>query len=82
MLLRTNNSFDWDNVKIMDRECTFHKRFILEMIHIKEQKNGLNLNSNTELLDESYFNILNGLALKHNLFDFLDAFMYNDFLYH
>jgi len=38
----TNNSFDWDNVKIMDRECNFHKRFISEIIHInKEQKKWL-----------------------------------------
>jgi len=32
------------------------------MMHIKEQKAGLNLNSDTELLDESYFDILKELA--------------------
>jgi len=32
------------------------------MIHIKEQKASLNLNSDTELLDESYFDILEDLA--------------------
>jgi len=32
------------------------------MIHIKEQKASLNLNSNIELLDEFYFDILNELA--------------------
>jgi len=32
------------------------------MIHIREQKNGLNLKKNTKLLEESYFNILNKLA--------------------
>jgi len=31
------------------------------MIHIKEQKVSLNLNSDTELLDDSYFDILNEL---------------------
>jgi len=31
------------------------------MIHIKEQKVGLNLND-TELIDDSYFDILNKLA--------------------
>jgi len=36
-------------------------KLISKMIHIKKQKNGLNLNSDTELLDESYFDILNGL---------------------
>jgi len=32
------------------------------MIHIKEQKNGLNYMGDTELLDECYFDILNVLA--------------------
>jgi len=32
------------------------------MIHIKEQKNGLNLNKDTELVNESYFNILDKFA--------------------
>jgi len=32
------------------------------MIHIKEQKHGLNLNSDTELLDTSYSHILSELA--------------------
>jgi len=42
----------------MDRETKFHKRIVSEMIHIKEQKFGLNLNSDTELLDVSYTHIL------------------------
>jgi len=38
-------------------------RLISEMIHIKEQKNGLKLNKDTELLDcLSYVNILYKLA--------------------
>jgi len=44
----------------------YHKRLISEMIHIKEQKNdinlnNLNLNNDTELLD-AYFNILDKLS--------------------
>jgi len=31
------------------------------MIYIKEQKNGLNLMKNTELMDNSYFNILDDI---------------------
>jgi len=31
------------------------------MIHIKEQKNGLNYMSDTKLLDDCYFDILNVL---------------------
>jgi len=42
----------------MDFESRYFKRIIFEMIHIKEQKVSLNLNSDTELLDESYFDIL------------------------
>jgi len=38
------------------------KRLISEMIHIKEQKNGLNYMSDIELLDECYFDILNVFA--------------------
>jgi len=32
------------------------------MIYIKEQKISLNLNNDTKLLDETYFDILNELA--------------------
>jgi len=61
-ILKFNHSFDWDNVKILDCESKFYKRITSEMIHIKEQKVSLNLNSDTELLDESYFDILKELA--------------------
>jgi len=46
----------------VDREPNFYKKTISEMIHIKEQKPGLNLNSDIELLDVSYFDILNELV--------------------
>jgi len=45
---------------ITDREHNFYKRTIFEMIYIKEQNIGLN--SNTKLLNDSYFDILNELA--------------------
>jgi len=61
-IVKFNHSFDWDNVKILDRKSKFYKRITSEMMHIKEQKAGLNLNSDTELLDESYFDILKELA--------------------
>jgi len=57
-ITKYNHSFDWENTKIMDFESGYFKRIISEMIHIKEQKVSLNLNSDTELLDESYFDIL------------------------
>jgi len=63
-IIKYNHSFDWDNIKILDSESKFYKRITSEMIHIKEQKVGLNLNSDTELLDESYFDILNELSCR------------------
>jgi len=46
-IIKYNHSFDWDNTKIMDQESKYFKRIVSEMIHIKEQKAGLNLNSDT-----------------------------------
>jgi len=60
--IKFGHSFDWNGVKILDSESKFYKRIISEMIYIKEQKTSLNLNSDTELLDESYFDILKELA--------------------
>jgi len=42
-IIKYNHSFDWDNTRIMDRESNYFKRIVLEIIHIKEQKAGLNL---------------------------------------
>jgi len=61
-IIKFNHSIDWENTKILDRESKFYKRITSEMIHIKEQKVSLNLNSDTELLDGSYFDILNELT--------------------
>jgi len=35
-IIKMNHSFDWDNIKILDHEHNFHKKFISEIIHIKE----------------------------------------------
>ena len=56
-ITETNHDFDWEKF-ILDFEKNYRKRNISEMIHITEQKNGLNLMKDTELLDNSYFNIL------------------------
>jgi len=63
-ITKFNHSFNWDNAKILDIESKYFKRITSEMIHIKEQKAGLNLNSDTEMLDDSYFDILNELACR------------------
>jgi len=36
------HEFDWDNVKILDKEMNYNKRLISEMIFIKKQKHDLN----------------------------------------
>ncbi|KYN32565.1 hypothetical protein ALC56_13046 [Trachymyrmex septentrionalis] len=43
--------FDWDNVHILDKEQILYKRLLSEMIHIKKQKLGLNLQNDTFSLD-------------------------------
>ena len=59
-----SHSIDWNNAVILDTEPRYYKRLISEMIHIKEQKNGLNLQKDTDLLHESYFDLLDKLIYK------------------
>jgi len=54
-----NHEFDWDNPKILDREKYYYKRLVSEMINIKSQKNSLNMQTDTEHLQQSYIEILN-----------------------
>jgi len=56
--LKFNHEFEWDNIKIMDNEQSYQKRLISEMVHIKKQQNGLNKQSDTDLLPTSYLPIL------------------------
>jgi len=52
------HDFDWDNVEILDEEIYFNKRIISEMIYIKKQSYGLNLQHDTDSLDPIYFDII------------------------
>lgn len=52
---------DWENVKILEIENNYYKRMIREMIHIKEQTNGINCIKDIEMLDGSYSDILKEL---------------------
>jgi len=56
--LHENHGFDWERVEILDVERNFNKRIVPEMIHIKYQKNGINLQTDTESLDRAYFSCL------------------------
>jgi len=57
-----NHDFDWGNIKILDTKSNYNKRLISEMLHIKEQKKGINSQKDTEFLDESYYCILKDLS--------------------
>jgi len=54
----TGHDFTWNNVQILDEEPSYIKRHISEMLHIKQQKNGINLQDDTRLLDNSYLPII------------------------
>jgi len=41
--LKHSHEFDWNNKVILDEEIHFNKKLISEMIHIKKQFKGLNL---------------------------------------
>jgi len=48
--LQLNNMiFKWDEVKTLDVQTNYRKHLISEMVNIKRQKNGINLNTDTEL---------------------------------
>ena len=49
-----NNNFTSNKVEILDNERNYNKRLISEMINIKRQKNGINLNTDMELLSPCY----------------------------
>jgi len=61
-ILNFNHMFNWDDVGILDTESNYNKRLVSEMLHIKEQKNGINSQRDTEFLDESYFCLLKDLS--------------------
>jgi len=59
--INLSHEFDWKNVKVLNRERYLTKRLISEMLHIKHQKNSLNLHTDTECLDNGTVAILNKL---------------------
>jgi len=56
-----NHEFDWNCVEILDEEPILGKRLVSEMIHIKLQKNSINLENDTERLDHIYFPMIENL---------------------
>ena len=52
--INEGHEFDWDNVKILDRENNLNKRLTSEMLYIKKQVNSINKQNDTELLPQCY----------------------------
>jgi len=59
--LALNHEFNWSDTQILDREASWYKRSVSEMIHIKRQHHGINKQSDTELLPEIYFPLIRNL---------------------
>ena len=53
--LDCEHDFDWNNIEILDEEPCYNKRLIFEMLHIKQQKNSFNLQTDTEDLHKRTF---------------------------
>jgi len=49
--------FNWDNVHILDKEQILHKGLLSEMIHIKKQKQDLNLQNDILSFDSLYIDL-------------------------
>ena len=58
-----NHNFKWNEIKNLDKEASYNKRLIVEMIHIKKQRQGINKQNDTESLPEPY-QIIQSLSLS------------------
>ena len=56
--IECNHNFDWSNIKILDKELSYKKRLVSEMVHIKKQSLGLNKQSGSDSLHDSYLSII------------------------
>ena len=54
-----DHDFQWDEVEILDEEPCYRKRLVSETLNIRKQKNGLNLQTDTEGLHKAYISIIN-----------------------
>jgi len=59
--MHCGHEFDWNGVEILDVERFYHKRLISEMLLIRCQDNGINLQTDTDCLDAGYTSIFNHL---------------------
>jgi len=59
--LESGHEFNWSETRILDRESSYAKRLVSEMVFIKRQ-NGLNKQSDTDLLPNAYLPIIDSLS--------------------
>jgi len=59
--LNFKHEFDWDNARVLDNETNYNKRLISEMIYMKKQKQGLNAQTDTDLLDPIYNDLFSSI---------------------
>ena len=62
--IKHDHTFDWKKIKILDSEPNYKKRLVSEMIHIKQQNNGINSQKDTEFLHDIYFYLLDSVKNK------------------
>jgi len=60
--LDCNHEMNWLETAILDVESSYVKRMVSEMIYIKRQCNGLNKQSDTDLLSIAYLPIIDSLS--------------------
>jgi len=60
--LGNNHEFNWSETRILDRESSYVKRLMSEMVFIKRQHNGLNKQSDTDLFLDAYLPIIDFLS--------------------
>jgi hypothetical protein len=55
------HEFNWDDIEVLDHERFYYKRLVSETLYIKQQANGLNLQSDTDFLHHAYLSIVDSL---------------------
>ena len=53
-----DHEFKWDEVVILNEESCYRRRLVSEMLNIRKQKNGLNLQTDTDGLHKTYIPII------------------------
>lgn len=59
--MNTRHNFNWKTVQILEQKTNYYKRLIAETLHIKLNKDSLNIMQDTELLDRAYLPLLKKL---------------------